>query len=286
MKQQILQITDFPQLLQQIVSPPKQLWYIGHDLQYLESRPHLGVVGSRAITPYGKAVIKQLLPDVIAHGVVIVSGLALGADAAAHRIALDNGGTTIAVLPSSLQQIYPATNRQLAEAIVASRGTLISEYPEGSDARREHFIARNRIVSGLSKAVLIIEAAEKSGTLHTANFALEQGRDVLVVPGNITAPQSVGTNNLIKAGARLVTSAQDILDALGIQTAISRQISGDTPEESVLIALIQKGITDGTTLLQQSQLSAVVFGQTMTMLELKGVISPLGADNWSLTSSS
>lgn len=277
---------DLPVNLQQIPSPPAKIWVRGRSLAELTKAPCLSVVGSRTVTPYGKAVVQQLLPEIVRAGVVIVSGLALGIDALAHQAALDHHGATIAVLPSSVNEVYPATNRQLAERIIENGGCLLSEYPDGSDARREHFIARNRLVSGLSQAVLIIEAAEKSGTLHTANFALEQGRDVLAVPGNITSPQSVGTNNLIKAGAIPVTSSQDILRALSMEVAKPRQteIFADSPEEACLITLLQNGVQEGQRLLHESGLDAKTFHQTMTILELNGTIKPLGADHWTLTS--
>lgn len=273
--------SELPLQLRAIPSPPQNLWVRGGSLTELAAQPCLSVVGSRSITPYGKAVMQTLLPEVVRGGAVIVSGLALGVDAQAHQIALDNGGFTIAVLPSSVHEVYPATNRQLAQRILDNGGCLISEYPDGTDARREHFIARNRLVSGLSKAVLIIEAAEKSGTLHTANFALEQGRDVLVVPGNITSPQSAGTNSLLKAGATPVTSSADILQVLDLGSVQpQQQIFASTPEEAAILTLLATGPKTGQQLLLESKLPATVFHQTMTLLELNGTIKALGADNW------
>ena len=275
--------SELPERLRQIPSSPKHLFVLGAPLDEYKESACLSVIGSRALSPYGKLAAQQLLPDVVRAGVTIISGLALGADALAHRITLDHSGRTIAVLPSSVNEVYPATNRQLAQEILQKNGTLVSEYPDGTDARRENFIARNRLVSGLSHAILIIEAAEKSGTLHTANFALEQGRDVMVVPGNITSPQSIGTNNLLKAGATPVTSSTDILRALGIEkTATQQTLFANTPEEAILIKLLQNGIHEGAQLLHRSELDPQTYSQTMTMLELQGNIKPLGADNWSL----
>ncbi len=281
--QNCIKLRDLPENLQNIPSPPQQLWHKGAPLDGLYSSICLSVIGSRTITPYGRSAMSALLPDVIRAGVTVVSGLALGADALAHQTAIEYGGRTIAILPSSVNEIYPATNRQLAQAIIHHEGALLSEYPDGTDARRENFIARNRLVSGLSKALLIIEAAEKSGTLHTANFALEQGRDVLVVPGNITSPHSAGTNNLIKAGATPVTNSQDILRALGIDTkTVHQEIFAQTPEEQLIIDLLNKGVIGGTDLLADSQLAPSVFNQTLTMLEIRGIVKPLGNDQWTM----
>jgi DNA processing protein len=284
MRVQRLSQNQLPPQLQAIGQPPEQLWVRGADLASYQDQPLLSVVGSRAISPYGRAAVQQVLPDVIRQSVTIVSGLALGTDALAHQTALSNAGRTIAVLPSSVNLVYPASNRQLAEEILKHNGSLISEYPDGSEAMRHQFIERNRLVSGLSQAVLIVEATEKSGTLHTANFALEQGREVLAIPGNITSPHSAGTNSLIKAGATPVTCSKDILRALGIeQTEQQQTIFASSPEEAILIELLQSGITDGIELLQRSKLNTSLYSQTLTMLELNGVITALGNDRWHLS---
>lgn len=162
---------NYPDYLRHIASPPKQLYYLG-DLVPLLEKPRLAVIGSRKVTPYGKAITSSLARAAAEQGIVIVSGLALGVDGLAHQAALDAHGKTIAVLANGLDQIYPATHRQLAENILRQGGAIISEHPVGTEAYKTNFIARNRIVSGLSDGVLITEAAAKSGTLHTANFAL------------------------------------------------------------------------------------------------------------------
>ncbi|QQS20433.1 DNA-protecting protein DprA [Candidatus Saccharibacteria bacterium] len=210
--------------------PPKELYYIGCEPDEWLSRPRVAIVGSRGITPYGKIVTSQLAGDLAAKGISIVSGLALGVDATAHEAALKTGGLHIAVLANGLDKIYPASNTQLARQILETGGVIISEYPEGMPSLKQNFVARNRIVAGLSNALLITEAAEKSGTLHTARFAMEQGRDVLVVPGNITSPNSVGCNNLIKSGAIPVSSVDDVLFALGTKNLITTTYihKGDT----------------------------------------------------------
>jgi DNA processing protein len=254
-------------------------------LEDLLARPRVAIVGSRTISAYGKAVTAQLAGDLARAGVVIVSGLAIGTDAVAHRAALDAGGLTIAVLPASLQTIYPAQHYQLAMRIMQQGGALVSEYDEQmTNAYKGNFVARNRIVSGLSHVVLITEAAAKSGTLHTAAFALEQGREVMAVPGNITSPTSTGTNTLIKNGAQPVLSAEDVLHVLGIAPTGKRQtLRGDTPEQQQIIDALALGESDGNAILQSTGMPVQVFDQHLTMLEITGKIRPLGNNKWSLT---
>jgi DNA processing protein len=250
----------------------------------LIERPRLAVVGSRSISPYGREVTADLAGKLAEQGVVIISGLALGVDAIAHQAALDAGGLTIAVLPGPVDKIYPATNTALGEEILVRGGALVSEYTSDEYALKQNFIARNRLVAGLAQAVLITEAAEKSGSLHTARFALEQGKDVLAVPGNITAPTSVGTNNLIKAGAIPVTTYSDIMHALGLQdhALTVREVRGRNRHEQIVLDLLLKGVSDGDQLLKQSGLNPSQFNQVLTMLELGGKIHPQGANQWSL----
>lgn len=274
---------NFPEVLKSIPTPPKELYVQGASLSEILNRPCVTVIGSRKVSTYGRSVTITLTTELARAGVVIVSGLAIGVDAIAHRAALDAGGLTIAVLPSSLDDIYPRSHHQLAMRILEQGGVLISEYPSGTPTYPGNFIARNRIASGLSQAVLITEAAEKSGTLHTARFALEQGKDVLAVPGNITSPTSAGTNNLIKTGAAPVTSADDIFHALGIQAkAPALRPRGSTPAEQAILDLLAGGEADGDTLLTQSKFEVSTFNQTLTMLEITGKIRSLGANKWAL----
>ena len=274
----------FPETLRHIPSPPKQLFYRGAELGGLLQRPRIAIVGSRSISPYGKQITEQLARQLAQRGIVIISGLALGVDAVGHRAALDAGGLAIAVLPSPVDKVYPMTNRPLADRILAQSGALISEYAEDTFSFKQNFVARNRLVAGLAQAVLITEAAEKSGSLHTARFALEQGKDVLAVPGNITNPQSVGTNNLIKAGATPVSSCLDVLHALGLEDhkTPSREVRGRNAHEQTVLNLLMNGINDGEQLLKQSKLSTSEFNQVLTMLEIGGKIHPLSANHWSL----
>lgn len=195
-------------------------------------------------------VTTELAGELANVGVVIVSGLAIGIDGIAHTAALDAGGVCIAVLPCGLDAIYPASHLQLAKRIVQNGGALVSEYPPNTIAYKYDFIARNRIVSALSDAVLIPEAALKSGALHTARFALEQGKEVMAVPGNTTSETSAGTNNLIKTGAGVVTSAEDVLHALGLEAQNKKTPKGATAEEQLTLDFIVSGMDDGTNCLE------------------------------------
>lgn len=272
----------YPERLRHIPDAPVQL-FMTKDIVDILGRPTLAIVGSRKVTPYGRHVTDMLAREAVKQGIVIISGLALGTDAIAHQAALAERGTTIAVLPCGLDTIYPSSHHQLGSQIIEQGGALVSEYPEATPPFKLNFVARNRIVTGLSDAVLITEAASKSGTLHTANFALEQGRTVMAVPGNITSEQSRGTNNLIKMGATPVTNIQDILAAMNLDvTAAKNQVFGDTQEENSILQLLSSGISDASELLHKSKLAAPVFNQALTMLEIAGKIRPLGAGHWSI----
>jgi DNA processing protein len=272
----------FPEVLRHIADPPKELYILGN-LSPLLEKPRLAVVGSRKVTPYGRAVTSDLVREAAGRGVVIVSGLALGVDALAHEAALEAGGYTVAVLACGLDKPHPTTNLRLARRILEKGGALISEYPEGTPPLAHQFIARNRLVSGLSDGVLITEAAEKSGTIHTAGFALEQGRTVMAVPGNITSTQSAGTNNLIKAGATPVTTATDILQSLGLDAQTKkREVLAADANEAVILELLKTGISDSNELQALSHLDPSLFNQTLTMLEITGKIRPTGAGHWSI----
>jgi DNA processing protein len=277
-----LESDDIPEVLRTIPAAPKKLYYQGPLLDLLES-PRLSVVGSRKVSPYGRFVTQKLAGGAAGQGLTIVSGLAFGVDALAHQAALDAGGRTIAVLPSSLTQIYPASHRGLAQRILDNGGALVSEYEATPSVRREYFIARNRLISGLSQATLITEAALKSGSLHTARFALEQGRTVLAFPGNINSETSVGTNNLIKAGAVPVTEVDDIFFAMELEAQPQvRILTGSNDAETTLLQLLSTGAQDGDTLLAESRLAVGDYSQALTMLEITGRVRSLGANQWTL----
>ncbi len=273
---------DFPDVLRHIPQPPKQLYVLG-DLKPLAHKTAVGIVGSRAISSYGRQVTSSLAGDLAKHGIAIVSGMALGVDGVAHQAALEAGGYTIAVLACGLDRFYPSSHHNLAKQILARGGAIISEYPEGTEPYKTNFIERNRIVSGLCDGLLITEATERSGTLHTANFALEQGKTVMAIPGNITSATSKGTNNLIKTGAVPITSADDIMRALNLNQQITMmQVIAANEQEAAIIDLLRSGTNDVSELQIVSRLSPEVFNQTLTMLEISGKIRPLGAARWGL----
>jgi DNA processing protein len=270
--------------LKRIPQPPKQLHVLGAPLETFQDKPRLAVVGSRKVTLYGHEVTNRLVRDLIKYGFVIVSGLALGVDGLAHQAALAVGGLTIAVLPGGLDKIYPASHHQLAQRIIKQGGALISEYPEGARPHKHHFIARNRLIAALSDGVLITEAAAKSGSLYTAQFALEQGLPVFAVPGNITSGLSDGTNELIKQGATPVTSYADIINEFSMERVVlpvNVESTGDNPQQTMILRLIEGGERDSQTLLEKSGLSPQEFNQNLTMLEITGQIKAI-AGGWTL----
>jgi DNA processing protein len=249
-----------------------------------ERLPSVAIVGSRKPTAYGKTVAYRLAQELSAQGVVIVSGMALGIDGIAHRAALEANGKTVAVLGGGLGEIYPSRHRQLAEDIVSSGNAVISEYPDTMPPIGHQFLARNRIISGLSDVVIVVEAASRSGTLSTARWALEQGKTLMAVPGNITAPLSAGCNQLIKIGAAPVTDTKDILAELGLNTGTNKK-SMPKPankQEEVVLKLIKNGVSDGEEIQAKSGLDASLFNQTLTILEITGKVRPLGANQWTL----
>jgi DNA processing protein len=274
--------SGYPDILNHLADPPKQLFVMGTPLETGLRFPAVGIVGSRKASSYGLAATRRLTYDLAGQGIGIISGLAIGVDGAAHAAALDAGGYTIAVLAGGLDRIYPARHRQLAERILASGGTIISEYPEGTESYKINFVARNRIIAGLAQGVLLTEAASKSGSLHTADFALEQGKTVMAVPGPITVDTSAGTNALIRNGAALVTSAKDVLQELGIETMVrtAGRAQGRTETEQKILSLLDHGVTSTAELLVASSIDTSAFNQTLTMLELEGIIHPLGAGQW------
>lgn len=272
----------FLQIVGNIVKPPKSLYFIGNLPQTRVAA--VAIVGTRKPTAYGQEVGYRLAYDLAKQGIVIVSGLALGMDAIAHRAALDAGGTTIAILAGGLDAIHPSSNRNLAIEILARNGALISEYAPGDPPFKQNFIERNRIVTGISDGLLVVEAAAKSGTMHTANFALEQGRAVMAVPTNITNLMGEGCNNLIASGARLVRSANDVLEEIGYAPSDSQvklPLAADANEQAIL-ELLATGLRDGEEIQIKSRLEPAVFNQTLTLLEITGKIRALGGNRWGL----
>lgn len=277
-----LEKTDLPPRLAAVASPPACLYVEGRPLAEILQSPAVAIVGSRKVTPYGRDITRRFATKLAEQGIIIISGLAFGVDSIAHQATLDAGGVTIAVLPSPLKSIYPASHRQLARRIVEQGGALVTEYPAGTESFKGNFVARNRIIAGLSDAVLIPEAALKSGSLHTARFALNAGRDVLAVPGNITSPTSEGTNNLIKTGAIAVTDPEDVLLSLGVTPTTNRRAIASNDAERAILEVLRQGAHDGSELQALSGLSVETYNQTLTMLEITGKIRSLGANQWSL----
>ncbi|MCA9341000.1 DNA-processing protein DprA [Candidatus Saccharibacteria bacterium] len=273
---------NYIQILTHIAKPPKKLDYIG--VLPNNRRPSVAVVGTRKPTSYGIEVTSKITSELARHGIIIISGLALGVDAIAHRSALESGGVTIAILANGLPNIYPASNASLGKEIILNGGAVISEYPQHSRARPYQFLERNRLVSGLADAIIITEASARSGTLNTASRALEQGKDVFVVPGPITSPMSFGCNQLIKQGASPLTSSRDIIELL-MPSDSKQQTSlplGDTPLEDSIIKLFSDGIRDGDEIRNKLSVSAAELSQALTMLEINGIIRSLGANQWTL----
>lgn len=275
----------YPERLRQIPHPPRQL-YVSGDVRIL-ARPSLAVVGTRRPSSYGQAVLPSLIDPVIRAGVVIVSGLALGIDGIAHQRAVAAGAPTVAVLACGLDRIYPPEHRQLAEDILSTGGAIITEFPPGTAPLRQHFPQRNRILSGLAQAVLLVEAGEKSGALITAKFAVDQNRDVLALPGPITSPTSLGPNNWIKLGATAITSAADILSAFQIVTDITpaqttRYLPTNTQEQQIIDLLAVQPLHVDE-LIEKSRLDNSVVSATLSLLEINGAIRHLGGFVYTLS---
>ncbi|MFQ5612179.1 MAG: DNA-processing protein DprA [Anaerolineae bacterium] len=274
---------DYPSLLRSIPDPPFILYIRGELLP--QDDWALAVVGTRYASVYGKEVTRQLVAGLASGGVTVISGLARGIDTAAHRAAVEVGGRTVAVLGSGVDVIYPAQNRKLAERILEN-GALVSEYPLGTQPEAGNFPRRNRIISGLSLGVLIVEGAENSGARITTNFALEQGREVLAVPGNILARGSRGPNRLIQQGAKLVTSVGDILEELNLtmveQHSAARAIIPENETEALLLQHLSAEPQHVDDLGRRVNLPAAEIASTLTMMELKGQVRQVGGMNYVL----
>jgi DNA processing protein len=274
---------NYPEFLKTIPDPPIILYILGE----IKARDEvaLAVIGSRSPTPYGRMTAESLSKALAEIGFTIVSGMARGIDSIAHRAALAAGSRTIAVLGSGLGVVYPPENRSLMEKIACS-GAVISEFPLFTKPEKANFPSRNRLISGLSLGVIVIEAAATSGSLITANHALEQNREVFAVPGNIQSPKSKGSNWLIKKGAKLVESIEDILEELPLSvreqlkplnsTSSETSLEGLTSEESLILSLIPFDGKDWDSLVAQSKLPPGRVASILIMLELKGLIRQLG----------
>lgn len=271
----------YPVLLSEIYDPPALLYYKGK----LPEKEEIcfSVVGSRACTPYGRRATEEIVFDLASEGLVIVSGLALGIDSIAHKTALEAKGKTIAVLGNGLDIIYPYSHKNLAKEIVEKEGAIISEFPLGMPPLKQNFPQRNRIIAGLSQGVLVIEAAETSGALITAHFALEENREVFALPGSIYNPNSVGTNNLIKMGAHPLTSATDIFLELNIHKKLKKrkkEIKLERKEEEILLSLLKSEPVHIDKLVEESKLDIAVVNSSLITLEIKGLVKNIGGGQY------
>jgi len=270
---------DYPKMLAQITDPPKKLYCRGN-LELLNSEC-FAVVGTRKLTPYGKEATQNITTGLVRAGFVIVSGLAMGIDAVAHQATLDAGGKTIAVLGGGVSDasIGPKINLSLAKNILKNNGLLVSEYSDNEEILPSNFAIRNRIISGLSRGVLVVEADEESGALITAKYAADQNRDVFAIPGSIFSSKSVGPNDLIKKGAKPVTSVQDILDEYGYNLYLfdnkkSNPISTKNATEQNIIAILEdKGELSADEIISHLPLTDTSdILSSLSMLEINGLI--------------
>lgn len=265
---------DLPLPLRMIPDPPKRLYCRGA-ADVLEV-PGVAIVGSRRCTRQGADIAFALGRDLAAHGLSIVSGLAYGIDAAAHRGALAASGTTVAVLGGGLGRIYPRNNEGIAAQIVAAGGALVTEYDPEEAPRKHHFPARNRIVSGLSLGVVIVEASDRSGSLITARLALEQGREVMAVPSAVASPLSRGCHRLIRQGAALVESAEHVLEELGVEACAPVAEQDATDEDDAVLARVGAEVTSLERIAAGSGLALEVVLERLAELEIDGRIHNRG----------
>lgn len=269
----------YPKLLSQIYDPPMVLYYKGEILP--EDEKAIAVVGTRKMTGYGNTVTEQFVKDLVLEGLTIVSGLARGVDSKAHEVTVNENGRTLAVLGGGLHKIFPSENVSLAEKIIEGHGAVISEFPPNHPSLPGNFPSRNRIIAGLSLAVLVTEAAEDSGSLITARFAAELGRDVFAVPGPITSSLSKGPLDLIKEGARVVYRSQDILEELGIEkmSNVKFQMSNDSSfseEEKKVLQVLENETRHIDEIGRMLNFSSAQISATLLKMEISGLVQNLG----------
>jgi DNA processing protein len=260
----VLRRDEFPPLLRAIHDPPKHLHLRGGATPDLLQRPSVAIVGARACSPYGAQVARMLGRELAAAGIVVISGLARGIDGEAHRGALESGGHTVAVLGCGIDRDYPATHASLA-CKIAERSLIVSEYETGVEPAPWRFPARNRIIAGLCAATVVVEARERSGALITADFALEEGREVFAVPGEITSALSAGTNALLRLGATPLTTADDVLETFGLEPAPAKP--GPSHE---LLEHLPASVDE---LARATQLEAGGLAAALAELELAGLVA-------------
>ena len=261
----------YPPLLAELHDPPSRLHLRGGASELL-ARPSVAIVGARSCSPYGAQVARELAQSLAAAGLLVVSGLARGVDAEAHRGALAAGGLTIAVLGCGIDRDYPRAHAELARRIAES-GLVVSEYPPGTEPSPWRFPARNRIIAGLAQATVVVEARERSGALITADFALELGREVFATPGEITSALSAGTNDLLRQGATPLLSAEDVLEALGVEPAPQALPVGLSPEALDVLGRLSDGARTLDELVRATERDPAGLAAVLTELELAGLIA-------------
>lgn len=275
---------DYPESIKTLSDAPKILYYSG--ILPTKDEICVAVVGTRRPSSYGEQVAYQITGELVNSGITIVSGLAPGVDTFAHKACVERGKRTIAVLGSGIDEsaMYPQENIELSRQIVKNGGCLISEYPPTKPGMLHQFPARNRIVVALSAGVLVVEAKERSGSLITARLANDQHKKLFAVPGPVYTLNSKGPNKLIKAGATLTESAQDILDVLGIEPSMAQRVEvlAASPQENAIFAALQEGALYIDNIIEKTKLSAPVAGSTLALMEISGKIRNLGGNTYSL----
>lgn len=275
-------------------SYPKRLGQISDSpfLLYLKGNPkalsgfNIAVVGTRSFTPYGKEVTPYLTRKLVYQGITVVSGLAKGIDTFAHRACLEAGGRTVAVLPTGLDRIYPRANKSLAQKIIENKGAVVSENPLGTEPQPFLFPIRNRIISGLSRGVLVVEAGQKSGALITADSALDQNREVFSVPGDIFSSSSKGANKLIKQGAKPVTCLDDIIEEFNLEKVKKgkrqTKIIPETTDEKKILKVLNSGSTHIDVIIEKTGLGSEEVASVLTALTIKDKIKEMGGGMYAL----
>ena len=259
-------------LLAEIPDPPTRLCIRGDAPLDVLDRPAVAIVGARACSGYGRTVARSLGTECAGAGALVVSGMARGIDGEAHRGALAGGGTTVAVLGCGIDRDYPAAHAELARAIVAADGLIVSEYEPGIEPAPWRFPARNRVIAGLARATVVVEARERSGALITADFALEDGREVLAVPGEITSSLSSGTNALLRLGATPATCAGDVLEALGLEAREAAPRLPTDPVSERVLSTLASGAGTADELSRSTGIGASELAAALALLELAGAV--------------
>lgn len=275
---------NYPELLKKLKDGPKTLYYRG---KVLAKENCFAIVGTRLCSSYGKEVVFEIAGELAEAGLTIVSGLAPGIDTFAHQATIERNKRTIAVLGTGLdkESIYPRSNLKLAEKILETGGCLISEYPPGTPGSKFTFPNRNRIISGLSLGVLVVEAKEKSGALITANWARKQGRKIFAIPGPIHSLNSKGCHYLIKRGTKLVENTNDILKELNLPCSSpgDEQIKGKTLEENLILGVLKEGALDIEKIIERTKLNVSIVASTLAILEIKGKVRNLGGNIYAIS---